>query len=287
MVQAPPAQTDATVTLRDLVEEINRYELVISEWDTHQQAIVNHLKNAIETLHKEALARIIRSVKQESMKALRNAVEDEVVYGVLRYHDLVKVPQSPLVERIQHALAEVRPMLQGHHGDVELVAVRLPDTVEVRLIGTCSNCPASALTLSQGVEQAIKQRCPEIEHVVAVSTVVTPHSAAEDTSVQHEVAWRLVTALAEIPDGGVLDVKLEGHALLFSRHGMNVTCFHNACSHLGVPLDGGEVKNGIITCPYHHFRYHLATGECLTVREVPLQQYPVRVDKGRVFVQLQ
>ncbi|BCL34822.1 NifU family protein [Nostoc sp. MS1] len=154
--------------LEELVTEISRYEAIISEWDETQRGVVVGLKRAIEDLHKEALTRLIKSVKQESLPALQNAVKDEVVYGVLLYHELVKPPKPPLLQRVQAALDEVRPGLKSHNGDVELVAIKAPDTVEVRLIGTCSSCPASNLTLSQGVEQAIKSVCPEIMTVIAV-----------------------------------------------------------------------------------------------------------------------
>lgn len=154
--------------LDELVTEISRYEAIISEWDETQRGVVVGLKRAIEDLHKEALTRLIKSVKQESLPALQIAVKDEVVYGVLLYHELVKPPKPPLLQRVQAALEEVRPGLKSHNGDVELVAIKPPDIVEVRLIGTCSNCPASTLTLSQGVEQAIKTLCPEIATVIAV-----------------------------------------------------------------------------------------------------------------------
>ncbi|MBD2342795.1 NifU family protein [Anabaena subtropica] len=154
--------------LEDLVTEISRYEAIISEWDESQRGVVVGLKRAIEELHQEALTRLIKSVKQECLSALQNAVQDEVVYGVLLYHGLVKQPQPPLLQRVEAALAEVRPGLKGHHGDVELVAIKPPDMVEVRFIGTCGSCPASTLTLSQGVEQAIKALCPEIMTVIAV-----------------------------------------------------------------------------------------------------------------------
>ncbi len=78
--------------LEELVEEINRFEAIISNWDESQRGVVVGLKRAIEAIHKEALVRLIRSVKQESMPALRHAVEDEVVYAVLLYHELVKPP---------------------------------------------------------------------------------------------------------------------------------------------------------------------------------------------------
>ena len=278
MVQAPPPLPR---TLSNLVDDIQRYEAIVDQWDSSQQQVVQQLKHAIEALHKEALTRLIRSVKQEAMGALRNATQDEIVYGLLRYHDLVKAPS--LQHRLQQALAEVRPSLQGHQGDIELVSIRLPDTVEVRLVGACSHCPASQLTLSEAVETAIKHHCPEIEHVVEVAYKPVVPSANEPIAPN----WRLVTSLAEIPEQGVLDLKLEGHKLLLSRQSDTVQCFHNACSHLGVPIDGGECDNGVLTCPYHGFRFELATGNCLTAPAVPLRPYPVKVNNGQVFVQLE
>jgi hypothetical protein len=119
MVQAPiqtePIQTEPTIEA--LVNEISRLEAIVAEWDVHQQFVVTELKRAIEALHKEALTRLIRTVKQESMTALRHAVEDDLVYGLLRYHELVKSPTLPLAQRLQLALTEIRPALQAHNAD--------------------------------------------------------------------------------------------------------------------------------------------------------------------------
>ncbi len=78
--------------IEELVEEIKRFEVIISEWDESQRCVAAGLKRAIEDLHKEALTRMIKSLKQDSMWALKNAVQDEVVYGLLLYHELVKPP---------------------------------------------------------------------------------------------------------------------------------------------------------------------------------------------------
>lgn len=286
MVQAP---VQPSTTLESLVAEIERFEAIASEWDESQRATVMALKRSIEALHREALVRLIRSVKQDAMVALKRAAEDEVVYGVLRYHDLIKAPLPPLEQRIEMALAEVRPGLKSHQGDVELVRIQLPDRVEVRLVGTCSHCPASALTLSEGVEQAIKRYCPEITQVVAVSSAAP--TATTSTTLSTPVSpfdqgWREVTSLAEVPTGHVLAMKVEGKSIILHRQGDLVTCFHNACSHLGVPIDSGEQQQNLLTCPYHGFQYCLDTGECLTSPETPLQRYPVQVREGQVFVQL-
>jgi nitrite reductase/ring-hydroxylating ferredoxin subunit/Fe-S cluster biogenesis protein NfuA len=287
MVQAP-SPIEVAPSLDALVNEINQYETLISEWNEEQRATVSGLRRAIETLHREALTRLIRQVKQQALPALRQAAEDEVVCGILHYYDLIKPPRPPLEDRVRLALAEVRPGLQGHGGDVELVKLD-PPLVEVRLIGACSHCPASSLTLSQGVEEAVKRYCPEITQVIAVShsegKVPEPKTASDQPDLHQ--GWLEVTSLAEVPRNSVLAMKLEGRSLLLSRiDDDQVVCFPNACSHLGVPLDAGEVDQGILTCPYHHFRYQLATGECLTAPEMPLQSLPVQVKGGQVYVQL-
>jgi Fe-S cluster biogenesis protein NfuA len=74
---------------------------------------------------------------------------------------------SKTEEKVQKALAEIRPQIQADGGDIELVEVE-GDTVKVRLRGACVGCPMSALTLKQGVERLIKAKVPEIQTVEAV-----------------------------------------------------------------------------------------------------------------------
>ena len=66
MVQAPPPRPTPP-SLSDLVEDIQRYEAIVAHWDSNQQQTVALLRQAIEALHKEALSRLIRSVKTGSL----------------------------------------------------------------------------------------------------------------------------------------------------------------------------------------------------------------------------
>ena len=74
--------------------------------------------------------------------------------------------------------------------------------------------------------------------------------------------------------------------MILSRRGGIVACYQNACAHLGMTIHDGEIEDGIITCPYHQFRYDLATGECLTAPTVQLQAHAVRIVGNRVEVRL-
>ena len=81
-------------------------------------------------------------------------------------------------------------------------------------------------------------------------------------------------------------VELDGADVILSRNGGVVSCFQNACAHLGLPMDDGESRDGILECPHHGFQYDLKSGECLTAPEVQLQPHAVRVVRDTVEVRL-
>ena len=71
---------------------------------------------------------------------------------------------SDLRERVEAALDKVRPSLQRDGGNIELLDV-VEGVAKVKLQGSCAGCPMSQLTLTWGVEQALKKEVPEIVRV--------------------------------------------------------------------------------------------------------------------------
>jgi Fe-S cluster biogenesis protein NfuA len=70
-------------------------------------------------------------------------------------------------EKVEAALAKIRPMLQADGGDVELVAVE-GGVVKLKLKGSCAGCPVAQITLKQGIERVLKEQIPEVKEVVAI-----------------------------------------------------------------------------------------------------------------------
>ncbi len=57
--------------------------------------------------------------------------------------------------------------------------------------------------------------------------------------------WTEAALLADIPEGGVTERKISGRSVLLSRRDGWVSCFDNACVHLGMPLEmGGGAEGG-------------------------------------------
>ncbi len=284
--------TEQQPDLDTLLKDIQSLDGLVEQWEEQQRNTVQALTQAHDDLNKEAFTRLIRALKADpaALIALKEAVSDEVVYAVLRYHDIVK---ASLHERVDLALESVRPYLQSHDGNVELVEIKLPDTVIIRLLGSCDGCPASSLTLSEGVEKAIKEHCPEISIIQKAKGGVTakpvdgvtvnfvsPFARNEDKD------WLFVCKLDDITEADIKVATVKGNEVLLSRFGDKITCFQNACAHMGMPMDMGKVSNGILICPHHGFEYSLESGECLTAPEVQLHTHAVRVINQRVEIKL-
>jgi len=73
-----------------------------------------------------------------------------------------------LKEKVAKALEKIRPLLQRDGGDVQLVDVQDDGIVKVKLVGACSGCPMSTMTLKNAIENTIKQEVPGITSVESV-----------------------------------------------------------------------------------------------------------------------
>lgn len=74
---------------------------------------------------------------------------------------------TPLTQRINRALDRIRPAIAADGGDVWLIRVE-GATAYVQMLGACGGCPASHLTLKNGIEAVIREDVPEITSVEAI-----------------------------------------------------------------------------------------------------------------------
>ncbi len=268
--------------LASLAGDLARLEATVEAWEHGPRDTVRAYRQAIDALHAEALRRLVRTLRGWSgaAEALRAAAADNVVYAVLRHHGIVK---PSIAERVEAALDSVRPMLAGHGGNVELVGVE-PPAVTVRFMGACDNCPASTLTIDAAIKTAVHAACPEITDIVQVKDAACGHGA--DLPKNDGNPWLPAGMVQDIPEGGIRAANLDGHAVILARIDDAVTCFDDACVHLGAALHDGETENGVLTCPWHGFRFDLRTGDCETAPGMALAAHETSIVAGRVLVRL-
>ena len=70
-------------------------------------------------------------------------------------------------EEVEAVLETIRPSLMADGGNVELVDIE-DGVVKVRLVGSCSSCSSSTMTLKMGIERALKKAIPMVRCIEAV-----------------------------------------------------------------------------------------------------------------------
>lgn len=79
---------------------------------------------------------------------------------------------SQYIDQIETALDTIRPYLEADGGNVKVIDLTEDMTLRLELLGACSSCPMSTMTLKAGVEEAIKKAIPEIIKVEAVNVEI-------------------------------------------------------------------------------------------------------------------
>ncbi len=72
-----------------------------------------------------------------------------------------------LMEKVEDVLETIRPSLMVDGGNVELVDID-DGVVKLRLVGSCSSCSSSTMTLKMGIEKALKKAIPLVRCIEQV-----------------------------------------------------------------------------------------------------------------------
>ncbi len=85
--------------------------------------------------------------------------------------------------------------------------------------------------------------------------------------------------------GGKL-VTVRGKALALFRVAGSIRAMDAACPHEGGPLQDGHIEDGCVVCPWHQYRFDLATGRCAADPTLVARTYPVFIQQGAVWVEV-
>ena len=77
--------------------------------------------------------------------------------------------KAELEAKVNVVLLELRPFFEADGGDIQFVEITDTGVLKVKLMGACSDCSMSLMTLKAGVEEAVKKIAPEIVSVEAVN----------------------------------------------------------------------------------------------------------------------
>jgi Fe-S cluster biogenesis protein NfuA/nitrite reductase/ring-hydroxylating ferredoxin subunit len=214
---------------------VARVEHLTSELEPGSAA--EELAGALMDLYGEGLTRILDAVAEDGSDALRERLtEDGVVASLMLIHDLYPVP---LADRVQEGLDMVRPYMESHGGNVELLGIE-DGVARLRLEGSCNGCAASASTLELAVEQALQTTAPDLAGI-DVEGAVEPVGAFELPMAGSN--WQVLDV--DVAPGALATVD----SLLIANVEGSLLAYRNRCAGCGGRLEAGELDGGLLRCP--------------------------------------
>jgi naphthalene 1,2-dioxygenase system ferredoxin subunit len=99
--------------------------------------------------------------------------------------------------------------------------------------------------------------------------------------------WTDVSAFDEVPEEDVLGVETAGKDVALYNVDGQVYATDNICTHGHARLCDGFLEGFEIECPLHQGKFDIRDGRptCQPVTEA-VRSYPVKIENGRVFVDL-
>ncbi len=90
--------------------------------------------------------------------------------------------------------------------------------------------------------------------------------------------------VGDVPEGEGKAVQVRGKVIaLFCVNGEH-HAIDDMCPHMGASLAGGYVEDGIVTCPWHAWRFRITDGTWADNKRVKIGSYPVRIEGDDILI---
>jgi Fe-S cluster biogenesis protein NfuA/nitrite reductase/ring-hydroxylating ferredoxin subunit len=273
----------------ELLDRVQQLSSQIDELpDARARELAQELVAAVIGMYGDGLARIMDVIsrsREAGATILDELSQDGAVASLLLIHDLYPVS---LEQRVIEALDTVRPYMESHGGNVELV--ELDDGVaKLVLQGSCNGCAASRATLELAIKQALDEHAPDLAGLEVAGVTDEPPAdgvALPMASVELPIAhsgpelppahWVPVTDSGRPAPGSLRALEVDGVGLVLADVDGALLAYVDECASCGAAISDGELRGGMLRCTACDAEFDLpragraAGGEPLQLRPVPL-----------------
>jgi Fe-S cluster biogenesis protein NfuA/nitrite reductase/ring-hydroxylating ferredoxin subunit len=275
--------------------------------DLAARATALELVQALMEFHGAGLERLMEIVAEAGdpgYAVFKNFAADDLVGSLLLLYGL---HPFPIETRVTKALEKVRPYLDSHGGNVELLDIT-DGVVHLRMQGSCKSCPSSAMTLKLAIEEAIYAAAPDVVAIQAEGVAEQPaptgfvqigktsgngKAKGNGNGAHHGNgdgagdAWEEVVELSSLASSNVRLQEVRGRSILFCRLGESFYAYGNSCPGCGGALTGAHLEVTNLVCPQCRQQYDvIRAGRGLDQPDLHLEPFPLLFDQGRAKVAL-
>jgi Fe-S cluster biogenesis protein NfuA len=153
--------------LESLIQGIEHFQ------DAEARAHTKEIVQALLDMHGVGLGKVLEHVAdagEVGLTIIDGLARDELVSSLLLLYGLHPLD---IETRVRQALDKVGPQLRSHGGSVELLSIT-EGVVRLRMLGSCDDCPSSAITLKSSIEEAIYEKAPDVIAIVVEGVTESP-----------------------------------------------------------------------------------------------------------------
>ena len=247
------------------------------------RSLAEELTAAVVQMYGAGLERIVELADADTRDGMAG---DELVAGLLMIHDLYPVP---IEERVMAALDTVRPYMESHGGNVELLGIE-DGVAKLRLEGSCKSCRASSSTLELAVRQALEAAAPDLEGMDVEGVMEEEEEPALSgiplpiVQMNGAPSWHTLSVAA--PEL-LVATDVDGVPLVIANVDGTLLAYRNTCAGCGGSLDAGALDGGALACPGCGRRYFLPqAGRSMDDDHLQLQPVPLLREQEEIKVAL-
>jgi Fe-S cluster biogenesis protein NfuA/nitrite reductase/ring-hydroxylating ferredoxin subunit len=268
----------------ELTERIQRLTAELKRQpDPTLRRLAEDLAASVLELHGEGLERLLAALDDDTRERL---ADDGVVSSLLMIHGLHPVPVE---KRVLQALDQVRPYMESHGGNVELLGVE-DGVVRLRLVGSCDGCAASSSTLELAVEKAIQEEAPDVLGMIVEGAAEAPLPGVTGTPLPLATGkgngapaalddWLALDGVDDLSEDESRLVTVGQERLLVARVETGLLAYRDACKACGSSLEEAELREGVLACQACGRAYFLArAGRSLDGDRIQLDPVPLLAD---------
>ena len=231
-IEQRPAEEELVGRVQELTAQVEALT------DPEAQACAEDLAAAVVQLYGEGLERIFAAIDQDLHAQL---AEDGVVASLMLIHGLYPVD---IETRVQAALETVRPYMDSHGGNVELLGVE-DGIARLRLAGSCSGCGASQVTMELAIERAIEELAPDLLGLDVEGVVAPAPTPAQELDAS--VEWVTLDEVTGLERGQLMATAPE---LIVANVAGTLLAYRDRCAGCEGTLEQATLMGGTMTCPH-------------------------------------
>jgi Fe-S cluster biogenesis protein NfuA/nitrite reductase/ring-hydroxylating ferredoxin subunit len=283
------AVTAATEGPERLVERVQDLQSRLSAaGDETTRQLAEELVSAIVQMYGAGLEQVLGvlfAAGDEGARLAMTMADDPLVATLFMIHDLHPVP---LADRVNQALEHVRPYMESHGGNVELLSLE-EGVARLRLEGSCSDCSASAVTLELAIKQALEQAAPDLDglEVEGVLEEGSNGGMHPPDPAGPAPTWVDVDQLDMLPAGRLVAAEVGGAELVVANVEGTLLAYRDSCAGCGGALHAGALVEGALHCPHCSRSFFLPrAGRSMDEDRLQLEPVPLLREHGTVKVAL-